>query len=112
VLKTGVANIKGLSDLNSYLKKLEDDIRETRQKLEEVERTFTMKARNGASTQSTDDLQVINSLSKELFDVIVKSRLDKSDPVESLVVPEVPEKIVRLKKVVNQLDKKRGHKSK
>jgi hypothetical protein len=107
-----MANIKGLSDLNSYLKKLEDDIRDTRQKLEDVERTFTMRSHNSASTQSTDDLQIINSLSKELFDAIVKSRLDKSDPVESLVVPEVPEKIVLLKKVVNQIDKKKDLKSK
>ena len=69
-----------------------------------------MRSSNGASTQSTDDLQIINSLSKELFDAIVESRLDKSDPVESLVVPEVSEKIVRLKKVANQLDKKRAKK--
>ena len=105
-----MANIKGLSDLSSYLIKLEGDIRDTRQKLEAVERTFTMRSSNGASTQSTDDLQIINSLSKELFDAIVESRLDKSDPVESLVVPEVSEKIVRLKKVANQLDKKRAKK--
>jgi vancomycin resistance protein YoaR len=65
-----------------------------------------MKPSNGASKQSTDDLQIIDSLSKELFEAIVKSRLEKSDPVESLVVPEVPEKIVRLKKVADQLDKK------
>jgi len=105
-----MANIKGLSDLSSYLKKLEDEIRDTRQKLEAIERTFTMRPSNGASEQSIDDLQIINSLSKELFDAIVKSRLDKSDPVESLVLPEVSEKIVRLKKVTNQLDKKRANK--
>ena len=105
-----MANIKGLSDLSSYLKKLEDEIRDTRQKLEAIERTFTMRPSNGASEQSIDDLQIINSLSKELFDAIVKSRLDKSDPVESLVLPEVSEKIVRLKKVANQLHKTRASK--
>jgi uncharacterized protein YlxW (UPF0749 family) len=62
---------ESISSIVKYIKTLEDEIRDLRQRLESVERSVQMKEKLGnSSTQSSEHIQKINSITKELLDTI------------------------------------------
>jgi len=106
-----VTDTKSISSLTALIKTLEEEIRNIRQRLENVERAVKIEEWGGIqSIQSSDQLQKINSVSKEILDTIESAKLYEADPLKLLVIPEVPVKIVEIKKILNQLDKKTSKK--
>jgi uncharacterized protein YlxW (UPF0749 family) len=62
---------ESISSIVKYIKTLEDEIRDLRQRLESVERSVQMKEKLGnSSTQSSEHIQKINSITRELLDTI------------------------------------------
>jgi hypothetical protein len=95
---------KAISSLINHLKALEDEMREIRQRLESVER----KIRSGEMVEDSSlkpvvHLKKINKVAKELVDTLDSAKKEvKSSPLELLIVPVVPAKIVEIKTVLTQ----------
>ena len=97
---------KSISTLIEYLKNLEDEIRDIRQRLQIVERSVWLSEWSGTkSTKSGVQLQKIDSVSKELVNTIKSAKVvEKFDPIHLLVIPEVPLRISDIKTVLTQLN--------
>jgi len=101
-----VGDEKSISTLIEYLKNLEDEIRDIRQRLQIVERSVWLSEWSGTkSTKSGVQLQKIDSVGKELVNAIKSAKKEvEVDPIHLLVIPEVPLRISDIKTVLTQLN--------
>ncbi|MCX6649849.1 MAG: hypothetical protein NTV61_10770 [Candidatus Bathyarchaeota archaeon] len=99
-----IKNAESISSVIQYIKNLEEEIRDVRQRLDGLERTISVNEWRGTpSTLIDDHIQKIEPITKSLVKTIESAKDEKSDPLKLLTVYEVPKKIIEIKMVLDQL---------
>jgi hypothetical protein len=93
-----------VSTLVEYMKTLENEMRDIRQRLERIERNMILSKYNKAPTKADENLSRIEPIAKELIKTIESSKAKRAEPLNLLTVPEVPQRIIEIQSVLNELD--------
>jgi hypothetical protein len=98
------ADKDSISFLTAYIKTLEDEMRNIRQRLEKLERNVMANDfRETSSTAVSSHIQKIEPIAKDLIKSIETSMAEKKDPLSLLIVPDIPQHIIQIKTVLDQL---------
>ena len=93
-----------VSKLVEYMKSLEDEMRDIRQRLEQIERGMEMSKYTGdKSIIVEENLSKIEPIAKNLLIAIESSKPEKAKPLKLLTVPDVPQKLFEIQSVLNEL---------
>jgi hypothetical protein len=103
-----VIDNKSIKTVSALLLKIEAEIRDIRQRLDEVERSISIMNQTNLATSPNliQIAQEIESEVKEVVAILKPINLDEVDPLEILAIPEIPVKIKNIKKALVNKKKK------
>jgi hypothetical protein len=93
-----------VSTLVEYMKTLENEMRDIRQRLERIERKMIMSKYNATPIKSDENLSRIEPIAKELIKTIESSKAKQAEPLNLLTIPEIPQRIIEIRSVLNELN--------
>jgi archaellum component FlaC len=96
-----VIDNKSIKTVSALLLKIEAEIRDIRQRLDEVERSISIMNQTNLATSPNliQIAQEIESEVKEVVAILKPINLDEVDPLEILAIPEIPLKLRTLKRL-------------
>jgi hypothetical protein len=98
------ADKDSISFLTAYIKTLENEMRDIRQRLEKLERNIIIDDYNKTSSKIINShKQKIEPIARKLITTIESAKIEKKDPLNLLVIGEIPQHIIEVKTVLDQI---------
>ena len=97
-------NYTSICELTAYIRTLENEIRDIRQRLQEVERSIIMsKYHVTLPAKLSEYVSKIEPIANEFVKTIYSAEKEKVDHLGLLAIPEMPQRIIAIKSILGQI---------
>ena len=97
--------IESISALRLYMKSLEAEIREIRQRLENIEREIQIRKYKNESVNENGQLKEITEISTEIVNNIDSANIEyEKEPLKMLNIPEISSKLNEIKTALTKFN--------